>query len=152
MAELSAIPRPVSEVLSSQMGIALGDTYKENGKTYIFVKGVASTVTGDWLVFYPNTFTTARMTKAEVDKLYPLGIALGALVANTYGWIQIQGLASAKLLASCAVEVPLYTSATAGNADDDSTTQTKINRVVNLTVVGGAAAVSPVWIDRPSAS
>jgi hypothetical protein len=147
----TALPRPVNEVWDQLYGMQIGFRYFANTGVYILVSGVASCATGDWCTYYPNDYSIQRMTKAEVDKLYPLGVAMAAIVAEKYGWLQIAGRAQASLLTLCAPEVALYTTATAGSADDTTTSQTKINRAVNLTVVGGSTALSPVQIMFPSA-
>src|SRR3712207_1017833 len=85
----------------------------ELGNEYIYLQGVASTAAGDWVV-YDGSFATARATKAEIDKLKPLAVAQAAIVANSFGWYCVYGETEAALLASCAAEVALYSSGTAG--------------------------------------
>ncbi len=132
----------------------LGEKFTDGttGNEYIFLTGVASTAVGDMVTFDAVTFLSTRMTKAEVDKLKPLAVAIAAVGASQKGWYGIAGKFSVTGLTLCAKEVAIYTSATAGAVDDDSTSQTKINRMINLTVIGGATAVSPMWIQYPSAA
>lgn len=70
-----------------------------------------------------------------------LGCPQVAIGAGEYGWFVRQGdgfLINA--LASCAKDVVLYTSATAGAVDDTSTSQTKIAGLrINADVGAGAA-------------
>jgi hypothetical protein len=152
---ITALGQKLTAVSTTQKHV-LGERCIEkdaNGVTneYIYLKGVASTAIGSAVNFYPLTFVTALLTKAETDKLYPVAVAMAATVANTYGWYQIKGVASIALLVNCAKEVALYTSATAGSIDDDSTTQTKLNRTVALATIT-TAAVTKCWIDYPSAA
>lgn len=156
MSNLQGMPRipagsltDVDTTKKYRLGTKMRD---EKGNLYIYLEGVASTAAGDWVVYYDDDYTTARMTKAEVDKLYPVAVAMAATVANKYGWYLIQGTGEARVLASCAEEVPLYTSATAGSADDDSTSQTKINRTVSHDTDSGSGGLVTVHIDFPSAA
>lgn len=130
----------------------LGETYWEDGAQYIYLKGVASTAQYDAVTYYPADWTTQRLTKAEVDKLYPVAIAQSANVANQYGWYQIKGKGSVNALASIAKEVAIYTSGTAGSVDDSSSSQTKLVRFQILaTDTTAAANVASCFIDYPSA-
>lgn len=149
---LTALPRPVTEVLDSQLGMNLGARYTDpNGKEYIFLKGVASALLGSW-VTYNESFVTVLATKAEIDKLKPLAVAQGAIVANKFGWFQVFGeVAAARVLASAAKEVAIYSSATAGSLDDDSTSQTKVNRAVLRATDGGSGGNVTAYIAYPSA-
>lgn len=125
--------------------------YDNVGNEFIYMKGVANLAVGDIVTYDANTFQTTRLTKAEADKLKPMAVAMAAAGASEFGWFQVYGVAQVSGLASCAKEVAMYTSATAGATDDDATSQTKINRMVNLTAIGGSAALSPMFIAFPSA-
>jgi len=142
---------PTSVFYTTPFPHSPGDRARDNaGNEYLYLKGVASTVVGDWVVYYPNDYTTARALKAEVDKLYPVAVAMAATVASRWGWYQVLGLATAKVAASCVLEVALYTTTTAGVLDDDASGTTKINRVLALTTVT-SAGTTPCWIAYPSA-
>lgn len=79
------------------------------GNEYIFLKGVASTVAGDPVVFDPTTFATTRLAGAQVGDV---AIALGAVVADLAGWYLIYGTGSANVVATGGVRV--YTSTVTG--------------------------------------
>jgi hypothetical protein len=123
----------------------------ELGNEYVYLKGVASTAQYDW-VTYDETYATTRLTKAEADKLKPMAIAQSANVANQYGWYLVYGEGSANVLASCAKEVAIYTSATAGSADDAATSQTKINRAICRATDAGSGGAVLVSVQYPSAN
>ncbi len=61
---------------------------------FIYLKGVGSTIVGS-IVNYDDTFQTALDTAAVSGPSRPLAIAMGAIVADRYGWYQISGLAIA---------------------------------------------------------
>lgn len=79
------------------------------GNEYIFLKGVASLVAGDPVVFNPSTFATTRLAGSEVGEV---AIALGAVTANLAGWFLIYGTGSANVVATGGVRV--YTSTVTG--------------------------------------
>ena len=56
---------------------------------------------------------------------------------------------SGNVLANCAADVALYTSATAGKLDDDATAQTKIDGAVTVAANGGATAAVEVLLTAP---
>ncbi len=58
---------------------------------FIYLRGIGSTVTGS-IVNYDAAFLTALHTSA-LDKPKPLAIAMGAIVADRWGWYQISGQA-----------------------------------------------------------
>lgn len=149
---ITALPRPITEVLDSLLGMKLGALHIDStGNVYKLMAGVASTVAGDWVV-YSAAHATVRSTKTEVDKLKPLAIAMAATVANKYGWYQVYGeVAVANVLASCAAEVAVYSTATAGSLDDEPTSQTKINRAICRAARGGTDGSTTAFIAYPSA-
>lgn len=81
---------------------ALGERYTDGaGNEYIFLKGVASTVAGDPVVF-DSAFATTRLAGTLVGDV---AIALAAIVADCKGWYQIYGNGSAKVVATGGVAV-----------------------------------------------
>jgi hypothetical protein len=64
------------------------------GNEYIYLKGVASTAAGDWVLYNPSTGVTTRTT-ANTAATGLLAVAMAATVASTWGWYQIAGLTSA---------------------------------------------------------
>lgn len=65
---------------------------------FIYLKGVASTAEGV-AVTYDEVGVTTLLAANAVG---PVAFALGATVANTYGWYQILGKTCAKSAANCA--------------------------------------------------
>jgi len=97
---------------------ALGTkTYDGDGNEYIYLQGVASTAANDF-VTYDEAFLTTRLVANAVG---PVGVAMAATVASTYGWYQIWGSASGATDA-VADNAVLYIDATAGRVDDSAVT------------------------------
>ena len=89
-----------------------------------------------------ENFQAAALTKAIADAGHQIGFAQVAFADNDYGWVALEGTnMSVRVAASCAADVSLYTTGTAGVLDDTSASQTKISGAV-LVAAGTSAAVS----------
>jgi hypothetical protein len=84
---------------------------------FIYLKGVASTVVGSWVLINADDWTTSLLTANDRG---PVGVAMSANVANQYGWYQITGKAVGKCLTQFADNGRVYITATAGSVDDAS--------------------------------
>ena len=72
--------------------IALGN----DGNSYIYLLGVASTVAGSWVVYDELGATTGLDTDAAATRIgQPVAIATAAVVAAKYGWYGVRGSFSA---------------------------------------------------------
>lgn len=92
-----------------------------------------------------ENFQAAALTTAIADDGWQIGFAQVAFADNEFGWVCSRGAnISARVAASCAADVALYTTATAGVLDDASTSQTKIDGVVAVTAVTAAAATEVI--------
>ena len=91
----------------------IGSTNYGEGE-FIYLVGVASTAAGDAVVYDVSDGSTVRTVAASKG---PLGIAMSANVASSYGWYQIHGLGVAT--AGTVVDnTPVYTTATDGTLDE----------------------------------
>lgn len=94
-------------------------TCRDTGSTdygeavFIYLKGVASTAAGDFVVYEANGTTTRAVARSTG----PGAVAMSACVANEYGWYQRTGLAKVTA-GTVADNAQLYTTATAGSVDD----------------------------------
>jgi hypothetical protein len=141
-----AIPRPLTEVLTSMMGQEFGKRIQVNGNEYIFLKGVTGTVVGSFVTF-DEVGVTALLA---ADAVGPVAIAMAILDAATkFGWYQIYGKASGLLVANVADNASLYACATAGSADDAATAGDVIHKAISRGATAGAAAVTTVQIHYP---
>lgn len=112
---------------------------------FIYMKGVASTAAASWVLLNYDDYSTSLLADTNVG---PVGVAMAATVASTFGWFQTRGKASANLAASCADNAELYTTATAGTVDDVKTGQFQIYGARAASAVTSAAA-GDVEIDNP---
>lgn len=125
-------------------GFGLGDFTFSNGGWWVFVKAATALVVGNVVVVDVNYLAT-KITKALADVGNTVAVCPVIVVAaNDFVWVQKTGvIANMLVLASCAIDVPLYTSATAGALDDTSTSQTKIIGAKLTTARSGTDGVAP---------
>jgi len=108
---------------------------------WVYVQASGAITQYDCVAIDEN-FQAAAMTKTLADAGHDVGFAQVAFVDNDYGWVACDGANnSVRVAASCAADVSLYTTATAGVLDDTSASQTKIEGPV-LVAAGTSAAVS----------
>jgi hypothetical protein len=107
----------VSAVAQHPLGTRARDT---NGNEYVYVQGVASGAVG-----FACTFDEAGVTVLlkTVTCYGPVGIMMAALVASTYGWVQVYGKGSVYCVATVADNGLMNTTSTDGEVDDASTTR-----------------------------
>ena len=99
---------------------ALGTIVRATDPTYgagefVYLKGVASTAVGSWVLYNPDDFSTSLLAANDIG---PVAVAMSACVASEYGWYQISGKAVGKALAAYADNGLVYATATAGSIDD----------------------------------
>ncbi len=85
---------------------------------FIYLLGAANTVAGSWALINPDDWTTTLLAAGAKG---PVGVAMSANVASSYGWYQINGKATARVVtASGAItdDDDLYIGTTAGEAND----------------------------------
>lgn len=124
-------------------------------KGYIYVKA-SGAITGDAYVCLVDgsDFTAAQCTDtlsapgAGQGKL--VGVARAAIADTGYGWLQVFGAGTVKVLASCAAYTQLTTSATAGALDDATTAGLEVVDGIVLDVAdGGSGGNVAGWMNWP---
>lgn len=109
---------------------------------FIYLPGVASVVAGDAVLYdlVPGTEAIVRLTTTNgAGKARPVAFASAAIVADTFGWFQIRGVAIINVAAGYAVGL-LYTTATAGVLDDAVVALGSICGALGSSAVGTPAA------------
>jgi hypothetical protein len=135
--------RTTNDPTNGGQGVALGSRFvAANGNEFIYVQAAAAIAQFD-AVAVDETFAARPLTKALADAREKIGIAQVAFANTAFGWVMIRGLGRLAVLASCAADVVLYTSATAGSLDDDATSQTLIRGIVLTTARGGTNGDAP---------
>ena len=94
-----------------------------------------------WVAIDEN-FQAVKGTKTLADAGHSVGIAQVAFSDNDMGWVctSSAGNISVRVLASCAADVQLYTTGTAGALDDTAASQTAIRGVVLVTAATDTAS------------
>ena len=112
-----------------------------DGATRRYVQAAEALAINSWVAIDEND-QASLMTKALVDAGYRIGVVHDILFAdNDIGWVVVDGPATAKIAAACAADVQLYTTSTAGLADDTSASQTLLRGCIS-TVLGVTASTS----------
>jgi hypothetical protein len=104
-----------------------------NGSKWMYVQASAAIGANDYICV-DEAFSASAGTKANVDAGYSIAFAAGTAFAQyDMGWVCVQARNSGvavNVAAGTAADVALYTSGTAGQLDDNSTSQTKIEGIV----------------------
>lgn len=114
---------------------------------FIYLKGVASTAVGSWVLIAEDDFTTSLLAANDVGQV---AIAMSANVASQYGWYQIKGKAVGKVLAAFADNGNVYATATAGSVDDAIVAGDRVKQAKGASAIDGpATGMAEMEIDRP---
>ncbi len=124
-----------------------------DGQEYTYVQA-AEAITQYDFVAISEDFQMSQLTKTEADDGWIIGIAQIAFADNDLGWVATKGAnLTGKVLASCAADVALYTSGTAGAVDDASTSQTKIDGIVLVSAnTNGSATAKEILATWPKST
>lgn len=80
-----------------------------------------------------------------------IGVAVAAIPAGGFGWMQIYGVCTVSTLASAIMQTQLNTTATAGALDDDATASSEVIDGLRLSATtGGAPAVTAAFANYPN--
>lgn len=144
--------QPIIGEAADTARIALGTIMKANDPTYgagefIFLSGVANTEAGSWVTYNADDFSTTLLGQNPVG---PVAVAMGATIANTFGWYQIQGKAVGKALTGYVDDADVYATTTAGSVDDTVRAGDRIKRARGASAVGTpSAGLAEFEIERP---
>lgn len=116
------------------------------GNIYIYLKGVASTVAGDAVVFDELGVTARLSTGTAVAQ--PVAVAMAAnILATTFSWYQIYGNATVNCAATVGADAYLQSSGVAGQVDDLTAAGKTIVGMTSSSA--GAANVLTAWCEYP---
>ena len=155
--------QPITEVSSTdQHGVGSIIQAVDTGTSdygtgeFIYLKGVASTVAGDFVGYYADgPFTTTRDIRALIG---PVAIAMAATVANKFGWYQISGKAVGNVLADYAENALVYATSTVGSIDDAVVGGDRVQNALSGSAIGTPAAgqaefeLNRPFVDQASAA
>lgn len=149
--------QPIAETSTTQ-AISLGTIVRAVDPVYgegefIYLLGVASTVVGSLVKYNATTYQTALVSVSNgKNKGVPVGVAMSANVASSYGWYQISGNAVIKKTGVAVTpQVPIFISATDGRIKVLASAGQQIlgAQTANLTTVVTTTSTVVVTIDRP---
>lgn len=105
---------PFYDTINSSKRFRLGKRIHQNGNEFIYLKGVASTVVGSWVFFDSDGTTTLTVANSKGR----VAIAMSANAATTtYGWYQIYGKATGKVVTG-ANNAKVWVTSTPGSVDN----------------------------------
>lgn len=120
---------------------ALGTIVRDSSMNqYVFGKGVAGTAAG-YAVSFDEAWATALIAIDGSNK-GKVGIAQAAILANQYGWYLIEGEGDIYADTDVADNALVYSADTAGQVNDDSSSETQLKGLVFRAARTGAGLVS----------
>lgn len=118
-----------------------------NGKEWVFVKASSAIAQYDVVTIDPTYITTvAPLGTANDARGARVGVAAVAIASGAYAWLQVYGTCTMNVLASCAANVRINTTATAGSLDDDGTVGSMAVDGIYLTTARAASNGSAAGI------
>ena len=85
--------------------------------TFIYLRGAASTIVGDWVNIHSDDYTAPRLL-ASAETTGAVAVAMSANTANNYGWYCIRGKVPANVAANFADDGEIYMTSTGARVDD----------------------------------
>jgi hypothetical protein len=143
--------QPIASVETTQKH-QLGTIVRASDPTYgsgefVYVKGVASGTANSWATYDTDDGATALLVANAIG---PVGVMMAALVASTYGWLQISGKAIGKALAGFLDNANVYGTSTAGSVDDAIVAGDRVQGAKGASAVGTpSAGLAEFEIQRP---
>ena len=129
-----------TQLTTGGKGFGLGDRYVDaSGNEWLFVQASAAIAQYD-VVFSSSAYAATTLSTSNDARGNLVGVAAVAFASGDYGWVQVKGPTTMNVLASCAANVRLNTTATAGSLDDDGTVGSMQVQGIYLTT---ARAASP---------
>jgi hypothetical protein len=133
-------------------GVALGEEVQAVHPVYgagvfKFLKGAASVERGSAVLYHPDDNSVSLAVANDIGQV---AFAMGATVANTFGFYQIVGKAIGKVLTGFVDNANCYLTATAGSIDDAVVAGDYIYKCKGASAIGTpAAGLAELEIDRP---
>lgn len=116
-----------------------------SGNTFIYLKGLAATAVGDWVVYDELGVTTRLITTS----FGPAAISQAAnILATTFSWYLIDGVGLGNAAAAYADNGTVNGTATPGVVDDDSVAtaaEVQVFGAIGRSALVGAQALFQIW-------
>lgn len=143
--------QPIANTETTQLH-PLGEIVVATDPTYgtgefIYLKGVASTAIGSWVVYNQDDNSTALLAANAIG---PVAVAMSANVANQYGWYQISGKAIGLCLTGFVDNANVYGTSTAGSVDDAIVAGDRVQGAKGASAIGTpSGSFAEFEISRP---
>lgn len=114
-----------------------------NSSEWTYCKASGAIASAGQVVLIDETWAAALIstTNSATGFGQRCGVAPGAIADGSYGWIQTGGVCAAiQVAASCAANVALNSTGTAGQIDDDATAGAEVVSGIVLTTARSASA------------
>lgn len=112
---------------------------------FVYCAGVASVIATDWCTIAED-FALVRLV---ADAVGPCGVAMSAIVASSWGWVQIYGKAIGGSGAAITDGAAVYIHGTAGLVDDAVVDGDMVHNAFARSTIGGAAITGQFQIAYP---
>jgi hypothetical protein len=133
-------PVTAAELLQGK-GFGLGDRHiDQNGNEYVYVQAGVGGITANFVATIDEAYGAVMVSTSNDARGDLLGVAPATIAASSFGWVQVKGVCNVQVAASCAANVRLNTTATAGQLDDDGTAGSITCDGIFLTTARGAGA------------
>lgn len=144
----------LTELQQSGKGFSVGDRFTAfDGKEYVFVQAGVGGITGEGYVAIIDEAYSAVMadtTTSATARGDMVGVALAAVAASSYGWLQVKGPCNLRVNVASA-NVRLNTTGTAGQLDDDGTAGSEeITGCVLTTARAATPGLAPGMLNYPA--
>lgn len=107
------------------------------GGTFIYLKGLASTAVGEWVIYTPDDHSSALLPAGGTGMV---AISMSINLATFFGWYQIEGKAVGLAAAAFADNALVYSTATAGTVDDAVVAGDRVKLARGASAVSGGLA------------
>ncbi len=141
-----------TEIQQSGKGFSVNDRMvDQSGAEWLFVLAGVGGLTASYVAIVDEAGGAIMVTSTNGAYGDRAGVPLVAIAASSYGWVQIYGACAAvQVSASCAANVRINTTATAGQLDDDGTSGAEPLLGLALTTARAASAgTAPAFLSYP---
>lgn len=138
----------VSTVKNHPLGFEVQAKHATYGVcTFRYCEGVANVIATDWCVIGEDHV----LTRLTADLKGPVGIAMSAIVASSYGWVQVQGVGVGGSGGAIVDNAAIYATGAGavGTVDDAVVDGDMVHGAFARATISGAVITGKFQIDRP---
>lgn len=145
------VPQQIADTSTTQT-MPLGTRVRAYDDTlgeaeFVYLKGVASTAVGSWVLFNEADWTTSLLAANDIGQV---AVAMSANVASQYGFYQVRGKAVGKALTGFLDNANVYATATSGSVDDAVVAGDRVKKCKGASAVGTpSSGLAYFEIDAP---